>query len=191
MRFLSFGIVLAALATVAHAGPITYIETGEISGRLGTGNAAISLTNTSFSFTFNSDTANIFTFTPGVLFNPALSNSITIGALSGSFTEAMIAGLVPGSGLIGMGGAAGDKAINFSSAGAVGYGLVTPISVSNPAASFAGGTYSTTLGDLVVTGAQNLTFTAVLGTPEPGTIGLSVVGLLALAGTALRRSKLS
>lgn len=170
---------VCVLGGSALAGPITYTESGTLSGSLG----ATTLTNVSFTFVFNGDTANIVSGNP--LLNPATSNSISIGAFNGSFTTAVEVG-VGAAGIIGFTDLSENDGITFSSAGAVGYNLAAPITVTAPTSHFASGSLETSLGTLAITGAQNLSFTATL-VPEPASMSLLGLSLLGLTSLRLRR----
>lgn len=176
------GLLVATLAALQPltAGPITYTETGQLSGTLGT----TVLTNTSFTFVFNGDTANITGSNP--LLNIALSNSLSLGSSIGSFTTAVEVGVNPLSGVIGFSNTAENAGITFTSATAVGYGLATPIAITGGTPLFYTGTFATSLGTLDITSAQNLGFTASGGVPEPGTLALVFIGLFGLLAVCFR-----
>jgi hypothetical protein len=182
MRFALFTPLALAVAASAFvqplaAAPIFYVETGQLSGSLG----STVLTDASFTFTFYGDTANITSLSSSLL-NPATSNSISIGASNGSFTTAVDAGVNPSytssSGIVGFTDPSENNGITFVSTGAYGYDLATPISVSSVSAFYDEGSLATTLGTLTITGAQDLTFTATGGVPEPSTCGISALALL-------------
>jgi hypothetical protein len=164
------------------AAPITYVETGQLTGTLGTSG----LTNVAFIFTFNGDTANItgtgISSTP--FLNPAISNTFVIGASHGSFSPVIDVG-VNNFGQIGVTDPALTDGITFVSIGATGYSLATAISVSGASSYFAGGSLSTSLGTLTISSAQNLTFAAATA-PEPATGTLSAFILLGLALVCVR-----
>ena len=182
-------LVLLAVGPLT-AGPITYVESGQLTGTLGT----TPLTNAAFTFTFYADTTNITGAGTGAnpFLNPALSTAIVIGASNGSFSEAVDTGVNNVDGIIGFVDAALTAGITFNSSGAVGYNLATPISVSATASFAANGSFATSLGTLAISairGAQDLTFTATTGVPEPATFSLLVVGLLGVALRAAREGQ--
>ena len=161
MRISYVGVLIAALGAVTHlaAGPITYTETGQISGSLG----STILTNAAFTFIFQGDTADITNAGPSVLLNPAISNSLLIGSSSGSFTTPVEVGVAT-NGTVGFSDLSDANGITFTTSAAIGYGLATPISLSGGTATFATGTLVTSDGTLTINGAQNLTFTAAVAT---------------------------
>ena len=171
---LALVVVAAAALTLIQplsAGPIRYVETGQLSGTLG----GVGLTNVSFTFTFFGDTANITGSNP--LLNQAISNTIVVGASNGFFTTPVETGVNSTAGIIGFADLTQLNGITLSSAGAIGYNLAAPISVSGSPFS-ASGSLGTSLGTLSITSAQNLNFTATAGVPEPGTLGLSALALI-------------
>jgi hypothetical protein len=173
------------MAAPLAAGSITYVETGQVSGTL----AGVALTNVPFTFTFLGDTTNI-TASGSILLNPAISNTITIGSSNGTFTIPVETGVVSGSNIIGFSDLARTDGITFVSAGVAGYNLATAISVSAVAPVVAsGGSLGTSLGTLVITGSQDLTFTATTGVPEPGTFEFSLIALAGVTLIGLRRRK--
>jgi len=175
------GIGIFGAAVVAS--PIIYTESGQVSGTLG----ATTLTNAAFTFVFTGDTANITG--SGVLLNIPTSNSITIGASSGSFTTAVNVGVNTGSGIIGFTDLAKSNGITFTSAGAVGYNLATPISVTASTPFFDQGSLGTSLGTFTITSALNLSFTAITGVPEPASLTFVGAGLLGLMSLLLLRKR--
>jgi hypothetical protein len=178
-------MALGILSGAAWASPITYTESGQLSGTLG----STTLTNTAFTFAFSGDTTNITQPFPTEILNVAVSNSITIGASSGSFTTVVETGVNPVSGIIGFVDLTAFNGITFTSAGAVGYNLATQIFVTANTPFSASGSLGTTLGTLTITGAQNLTFTATTAVPEPASLTLIGPGLLGLTGLRLRRKR--
>jgi len=187
MGFTYLGLAIAALGFLQSlaASPITYVETGQLSGTLGTSG----LNNVAFTFTFSGDTNNITGAGTGAnpFLNEAISNSLTIGVSKGSFLPVIDVGVNNVLGQIGVTDPALTDGITFTSAGAIGYDLVTPISVSSSSAYFAGGSLATTLGTLTISSAQNLTFT--VAAPEPATGILSVFTLLGLVLVCVRTTK--
>jgi hypothetical protein len=158
------------------AGPITYSMVGQISGTLGSS----TLTNANFAFTLYGDTTNTFDVI-AVYLNVATSSSFIIGGNGGTFavpTEVIDGGVGVG---ITCPASACSAVIAFSGPGTATYALTAPASFSESSLVGANGSISTSLGALSVTGAQNLSFTATLSTPEPGTIGMLGAGFATLA----------
>ena len=189
-------VVSSILGGAAWASPITYTESGQLSGTL----EATSLTDAAFTFTFYGDTANIFPFVglPGVLLNLATSNSLVISGSSGSFTDPMEVGINQVLGVVAILNEAITGGISFNDPAAVGYDLATPISFTG-SAPFLSNPIGTSLGALTITGVQNLSFTASTGVsepastsdvPEPASMTLLGAGLLALAGLRPRRQRM-
>jgi hypothetical protein len=176
---LLLAVAAVTLVRPLTAGPITYVETGQLSGTL----ATAPLSGVSFTFTFIGDTTNITGAgtVSDPFFNLATSNTITIGASNGSFTTTVGMGVNNIDGIIGFSNLAETSGITFTSPGAIGYNLATPISVSSATAFFGSGSLLTSLGTLSITSAQNLTFTATTGVPEPATLELSALAFLGLA----------
>ncbi len=83
-----------------------------------------------------------------------------------------------------------NAGVTFRS-GLSGYLLATPISVSAILPAHAGGTFSTDLGTLTITDAQNLSFIATVPetVPEPSSLISIGTGLLGLATVYLRRKR--
>jgi hypothetical protein len=190
MGFTYLGLAIAALGSLQSlaASPITYVESGQLSGTLGT----TGLNNVPFTFTFNGDTNNITGAgtSASPFLNAAISNSLTIGVSNGSFSPVIEVGVNNVQGQIGVTDPALTDGITFVSAGAIGYNLATAISVSNSSFYFASGSLATTLGTLTISGAQNLTFTAAPATaPEPATSALSAFTLLGLVLVCVRTAK--
>jgi hypothetical protein len=185
MRIAAFAL-FALAASVAFvqplaAGPITYVESGEISGTLG----STALDNVAFTFTFVGDTANITT-SSGVFYNIATSNAVTIGSTNTTFTSSVEVGLNNLNGFIGLCDVISGCGPQITFEGAPGsstYALATSISIPQSGATDLIGSFTTAAGTLTATSAQDLLFTATLGTatPEPGTVGMLGAGLAALA----------
>lgn len=188
MRVPYIGLAIAALGLLQplSAASIIYIETGQLSGTLGTS----ALNNAGFTFTLIGDTANITGAGTDAspFLNTALSNTFAIGASHGFISSAIEAGADGQSGQVGVTSPALTAGITFDAAGAMGYNLATPIAVSAISPFFAGGSFATNLGTLAITGAQNLTFTAIL-TPEPATGALSALTLLGFALLGVRTAR--
>jgi hypothetical protein len=181
----SFAMVLAAVGVfggAVWASPITYTESGQLTGMLG----GTTLTNANFTLVFNGDTANITGTT--TLLNTAISNSFTIGGVNGLFTVPVEVGVSPSQGNIGFDAPALAAGITFPG-GAFGYNLATPISVTALVPLFHTGSIPTSVGALVIGPAQNLSFTATLA-PEPPSLTFLGVGLLALTGLCRKARRL-
>ena len=163
-----------ALVQTLAATPIYYVESGQITGTLG----STTLTDTSFTFTFYADTANITVSSGPFWLNMSTFNNFDIGGNNGSFTSTIyVEANNPSSGVgmcIPSGGTCSNDTVSFVGTGAGSYALATAVSIPQASGPYGAGTFATTAGTLTVTGAQNLTFTATLGTPEPETIGNAV-----------------
>jgi hypothetical protein len=184
-RYSSFLLIALCLALPLAAGPITYTMTGFLTGTLGTA----PVTGAAFTFVFNGDTAGISGTNP--LLNPAITNSISItGFGTGQFTQAMVAGVNPTGGIGGFSDPSTANALTLENGGFVGWGLATPIGpLTNAAAYWASGSFTTDLGSLSITGARDLTFEATTTVPEPATAALAGLALLGLAGFRMSRAR--
>jgi hypothetical protein len=167
------GLAIAPLRAV----PILYIETGELSGVLG----STALRNTPFEFDFYANTADLagvgLTFDPYA--DPVQVNTVKIGSWTGTFTAPLTMELVNSPGIIGFFDASGYDGIDFAAAGLANYRLSTAISVAGASAQYAAGWLPTdTGGKLGITGAQDLTFTAITSVPEAGGFVYCAIGLV-------------
>jgi hypothetical protein len=184
-------MAISIFGCAAWASPITYTESGQLSGTLGN----TTFTNADFTFVLNGDTTGISNTTAQIVWNLATSNSFTIGLLNGSFTSpvAVAVNQAPGRNLgfayfpNGVNGFPPNAAVTFISGAPAGYVLATPISVSAILPSHAGATLSTDIGTLTITDAQNLSFIATVSVPEPSSLSFIGTGLLGLATVYLRR----
>jgi hypothetical protein len=171
------------------AGPITYTMTGTLSGSLN-GHA---FTNEAFTFVLDGTTAGV-TDDSGILVNDATSDSISItGVGSGDFTQPVEALVVPGYGIAGIGNSALNSGVVIENGGFNTWNLSTSLgSLEEAGGAWAdGGTLDTSFGVLVITGAENVSFSAsitnaniIAAVPEPATIGLVALSLI---GMAVRR----
>ena len=176
-------VALAALSATASAAVMTYTQTATLSGTLG----GTSFTNAAVTFRMTADTANI----------QIISNEILMPTLAG-VTTIDIAGFETatfnGSSDFGVLAADYSTEVGFSAVGFAdltnvtsiafiyqtsepAYGLATATTLTGTGR-FNSGPFSTTLGDLELTGASgSSTFTAV---PEPSAfvlLGLGAIGL--------------
>jgi hypothetical protein len=175
-------VLAAFLSLPLAAGPIEYIESGQLSGTLG----STVLTNAAFSFTFFGDTANITGTNP--ILNPALSNVITIAGSPGAFTTAVEVGDSNAASVVGFSDLSLNNGITLVNAAAATYNLATAIGPLTAVTEFDlnASTLGTTLGTLTITSATNLSFQAV-PTPEPATVGLAALALLGMAVAGRRK----
>jgi hypothetical protein len=188
MRKIFAGLCLSVACSFSlAASTIQYTESGQLSGTLG----ATHLTNVNFVFTFLSNTANVTGngSTSNPFQNVATSNTISIGSSNGSFTSAVEVGDIGPYDLIGFSNTALTAFIAFQNAAAGSYNLGSAIGpLTSSTAYYDGGSLSTSLGTLTITGAQNLSFKATTtATPEPSMVGLIGFGLLGMI-VAGRRS---
>jgi hypothetical protein len=174
-------VLFSALSFPLGATTIFYDATGELSGTLN----GTTITNTPFTFDFEGDTTGVFVDIGGVLFNTITSNTIVLGGSPGSITEALQVGVNPANGIVGWITASSD--LTFP-AGALGWNLASSIGPLKAATdSAAMGSFSTSLGEVTLTGGQNFTFSAILA-PEPATAGLVGFMLAAFTALAIRRA---
>jgi hypothetical protein len=185
IRYVGLALALGLLQPLGAAS-IIYIETGQLSGTLGSS----ALNDAAFTFTLIGDTANITGAGTAMspFLNTAISNTFAIGASQGFFSSAVDAGADGVDAQVGLTSSALTAGITFNSAGATGYNLATAISVSASSPFFASGSFATNLGTLAITGAQNLTFTAIV-VPEPATGVLSAFTLLGFALLGVRTAR--
>lgn len=175
-------------AAALPASTIQYVESGQLSGTLGTTN----LNDVSFVFTFIGNTANITGngSDSNPYANTALSNTFTIGSSNGSFTGTVEVGDINASSLIGFGNSSLTGYIAFLNSVAATYNLASAVGPLTETSSYSGGSLTTSLGTLNITGAQDLSFTATIATaPEPSLLGLSAFGLLAIIVAGWRKSQ--
>jgi hypothetical protein len=183
--------VLFASLVCAAALPgstIQYVESGQLSGTLGTTN----LNNVSFVFTFIGNTASITGngSTSEPYENTALSNTITIGSSNGSFTGSVEVGDIDASSLIGFSNPSLTSYVAFLNSVAATYKLASAVGPLTATSSYAGGSFTTSLGTLTITGAQDLSFKATIATaPEPSLVGLSAFGVFAIILAGWRKSQ--
>jgi hypothetical protein len=167
-------VLFASLVCAASlpASTIQYVESGQLSGTLNTAN-----------ITGNGSNSNPYE-------NTALSNTITIGSSNGSFTGTVEVGDINASSLIGFGNSSLTGYIAFLNSVAATYNLASAVGPLTETSSYSGGSFTTSLGTLNITGAQDLSFTATIATaPEPSLLGLSAFGLLAIIFAGWRKSQ--
>ena len=184
-------VVGAFCGLAAVAGPITFTET---QSGIGTFNGT-PFNNALVTIVLTGDTSGVTNPVPGVLNLPGTMTITVAGIGSGTLTDA---GVV----FVNMSGAVGMEDLTIPAdildthnAGFLGYGLTTSI---GPFSSGPGGnpadTFPTTFGDFVLSSSGNpdhqATFSAVTGTPEPGTLALLGAGIAGI-GLLRRRGKAS
>jgi hypothetical protein len=140
-------------------------------------------TNAPFTFVFNGDTTGVFHGSPTLLANPATLTTISItGFGSGHFTQAVDAGLDLADNAAGFANPLDPTNIILAqNAGFAAWKLATTFGPLEQVGSAfaASGSSCTSLGTLVVTGAENVSFGAVVtALPEPATFSLVALSLL-------------
>jgi PEP-CTERM motif len=194
---LAMAVALMLPSRAIFAEEYNYTFSGTGSGTIA-GNTNTTFTDAAYNFTFTEDTASVASNgTPGFFQLTNISGSFTEGGYSATITGATI--IVNGNGSMGgnfetvflFDGSPAVGSIGISGDGnLLGYGLITPISVSgtDPGASAgafqdgAGAGFTTTGGDTVVFGNPiSVTFTAgpvnASATPEPSSLALLATGL--------------
>jgi hypothetical protein len=186
LMLLLFGSVAAA-----HADAINYSFTGNGSGTIG----ADTFTDATFDVSINADTFDVAyqsdLLTLGV---ENLTGTIDIaGVGTASFTDPLY--VFDYSDEVGFGNFSVGDLITTSDASLVGYGLTSdfgPVSSSNDSLSQFNDV-STSLGSLTYTSMGDVTFVAstAVATPEPGTIGMTLVGIGLLGLMMVMRRRLA
>ena len=181
---------LAALSATASAAVMTYTQTGVLSGSLG----GTSFTNAAVTFSVTADTRNIIKryLGPSV---PEWSNAGVTTINIDGFAKATFDGphhfgvyaydrtFYAPNGAVGFGDLDyQSKTVDFLQSVEPSYSLATERTFTGTW-TFGGLTNSTTLGDLILTGASgDATFTSVISVPESSALallGLGAVGLVA------------
>jgi hypothetical protein len=175
-------------------GTYTFMGTGI--GRLGNS----PLTDAEFVISVVANTDQIFEFTPNIFVLPGRSSSIDV---SGVGSATFITGRFIFSNAAGV-GAAGFREDDFITSNYLGtqnsasttYELTTsigPILDTTPTGAFLNFSgVPSTAGPVALVVAENVTFTAVVGTPNatvPEPTSLAIFGVLGMAGIAARRMR--
>ena len=185
--------VLAAIISVicaanAKASPITYTESSTVSGTLN----SVSFTNELLTLTGTGDTASVTNPISGLFSNPVGTVSFTLGAVSGTFTDAFDVSSCSACGVPGLAGffdLGVNDLLNTLSAAFATYALSIPIGpVTGSSFINAGLSFPTSVGALVINSAGDATFTAVV-TPLPTALPLFASGLVGLLLLGWRRKK--
>jgi PEP-CTERM motif len=165
------------------ASSIVYTMTGTLSGSLN-GHA---FSDAAFTIVLDGNTSNI-TDDAGVLLNQATSDTISIaGFTTTDFTQPVDAVAIPSFAFAGVGDFATTSGIAIDNASLATWNLATAFGpVEQTGGAYAAeGTIETGLGALVITGAENVSFSSTLtSAPEPATVGLVALSLI---GIAVRR----
>jgi hypothetical protein len=182
MTLLKAGLLAALTAAAACAGTITVTESMVTSGTLD----GTAFTSKLVTVQLTGDTASVIMTSPVLFELVAGGTTVNVaGVGSDTFTDAMVAF----SNQTGFGGifdhVSGFAVIDNVNAGFASYALNTSIGpLSGTSAGNPGTAFATAGGSLVLNGPFNIdhpaTFTAVVTTPEPGTLGL-----LGMAGIGL------
>ncbi len=182
--FVSGSFMAFCLTLPLAAGPITYTMTGDLSGTLD----GTPFLDKAFTFVLDGNTADITTFASVVLVDEASSTSISIaGFTTADFTEPVEAAVDPLVGVAGIINLPDTAGITIGNTGFEPWNLATSLGpLEETGAPFAAvGTFTTSLGTLVISGAENVSFSAsTAAVPEPASVGLVALSLL---GIALRR----
>jgi hypothetical protein len=167
--------VFCAMATVAHAVPITYTLSGTASGSLG----GTPFTNEAFFVTAVGDTANVRSIGPGVPCNDLTNVTFTIGGVdSGYITSPLSIAANTGSQLVALAlGSCNDAGLIWISgydAGFGSYGLASgigPVALGSPSAQ-SGVDPNTWSGVLAIASAPAMAFRATIGASVVPAVGL-------------------
>jgi hypothetical protein len=186
MKVFVCGSFLALCLTLPlAASSIVYTMTGTLTGSLN-GHA---FSDAAFTIVLDGNTSNI-TDDSGVLLNQATSDTISIaGFTTTDFTQPVDAVAIPSFGFAGVGDFATTSGILIDNAAFDSWNLANasgPVEQTG-AAYAAEGTIETALGALVISGAENVSFSSSVtnanftAAPEPATIGLVALSLLGMA----------
>ena len=182
MKAFATSLIALCFGLPLMAEPITYTMTGTLSGTLG----GVAVTDATFKFVFNGDTANIFDASPTLLLNPATSTSLFItGFGSGDFTQTIDVGVDLQDDNAGFANPGLTDIFVIQNAAFGAWNDATSIGPLEQfgAASQVQGSFSTSLGTLALIGADNVSFGAAV--PEPSLIAFVGCSML---GTIVRRS---